>query len=130
MKRAAYISKNNELMQEFSFSQPKTKMKLNMIYNSHLSGSCLWDLFSPEAGMMKSTSIRLMYDLPMQTHRNLMEPISGNRHVRYHLVRRFLSFINQIENSSKEATRHLLKIIKHNCRTTTGSKPQKNPYHD
>ena len=98
MKRAAYIAKNNELMQEFSFSHPKTKMKLNMIYNSHLSGSCLWDLFSSEAGMMESTwntSVRLMYNLPMQTHRNLIEPISGNRHVKFHLVKRFLSFIHQ-----------------------------------
>ena len=44
-KRAEYINKNNELLQEFSFSRPKTTIRIHSIYNSHLSGSCRWDLF-------------------------------------------------------------------------------------
>ena len=124
IKRANYIGKNNELLQEFFFSHPKTKVHLNSIYNSHLTGSCLWDLFSPEAVMMENTwntSIRLMYDLPRQTHRNLIEPISETNHIRFHLIKRFLSFINQIENSPKQASKHLLKTVKHDARSTSGS---------
>ena len=68
-----------------------------------------------------NTSIRLMFDLPWQTHRNLIEPVSGTKHIRFHLIKRFLSFINQVENSSKEASKHLLKTIKHDARSTSGS---------
>jgi hypothetical protein len=48
-KRAEYIDKNNEILQEFGFSHPKTKILINSIYNCPLSGSSLWDLFSKEA---------------------------------------------------------------------------------
>ena len=128
IKRANYIRKNNEIMQEFSFSHPRTKVLLNNIYNSHLTGSVLWDLFSRESAMMENTwnsSVRIMYDLPRQTHRYLIEPISGTKHIRYHLVKRFLSFITQIEKSNKQASNLLLKSIKHNPRTTTGSNLRK-----
>ena len=49
VKRAAFIQKNNEINQEFHFSHPNTKIKINSIYNSHFTGSCLWNLFSREA---------------------------------------------------------------------------------
>ena len=117
IKRASYISKNNDLMQEFAFSHPKTKIKVNNIYNSHLTGSVLWDLFSPETVMLENTwntSIRIMCDVPMQTH-------SQTNHIKHHLIKRFLSFIKQIENSPKQATKHLLKTIKHYARSTSGS---------
>ena len=55
VKRAQFISKNNEILQEFNFSHPKTKISINSIYNSHLTGSCLWDLFSAEAVTVYST---------------------------------------------------------------------------
>ena len=44
VKRANFISKNIELNQEFDFSHPLTKVKLNLIYNFHFTGSPLWDL--------------------------------------------------------------------------------------
>ena len=74
-KRAEYISKNNEILQEFCGIHPKTKIKINSTYNSHLSGSCLWDLFSKEVVQLESTwntSMKRMLDLPVQTHRRLI----------------------------------------------------------
>ena len=124
IKRADYISKNNDILQEFGFSHPKTKIKINSIYNSHLSGSCLWDLFSKEAVQMENTwnvSMRLMLDLPRETHRRLIEPVSGVRHVKFIMLKRFLSFIEQIRKSSKKATKSLLESILHDARSTTGS---------
>ena len=44
-KRARYISRNMELIQEFSFAHPDTKLKVNQIYNYHFTGSPLWNLF-------------------------------------------------------------------------------------
>ena len=75
VKRAMYISKNCDLMQEFFFSHPKSKLEANKIFNSHFTGSPIWDLFSPEAIMLENSwnvSFRRMYDLPMQTHRYLV----------------------------------------------------------
>ena len=67
VKKANYISKNNEILQEFDFAHPDTKFKLNQIYNSHFTGCISWDLFSRECVMVENTwnvSIRAMYDLP------------------------------------------------------------------
>ena len=75
VKRAQFIGRNNELLQEYSFAHPRTKFLMNSIYNSHFSGSPVWDLFSHEAFMLENTwnkSMRLMFDLPLQTHKYLL----------------------------------------------------------
>ena len=124
IKRAQYIAKNNDILQEFNFSHPRTRIELNSIYNSHLSGSCLWDLFSKEAVMLEKTwnvSMRLMLNLPRETHRCLIEPLSETTHVKTILVKRFLTFLQQIRNSNKSASKFLLESILHDTNSTTGS---------
>ena len=123
-KRAEYISKNNDIIQEFGFSHPRTKIQINSIYNTHLSGSSLWDLFSREAIMMQNTwnvSIRLMMNLPRETHRRLIEPLSGIPHIKFTMLKRFLSFLQQIRNSSKQASKFLLESIYMDTNSITGS---------
>ena len=122
-KRASYIDKNNELIQEFHFAHPKTKIEVNQIYNSHFTGSPLWDLFSREADMLYNTwnkSVRLMCDLSIRTHRYFIQPLAG-QHLRITLMKRFLRFIQQIENSPKLLPNQLLRTIRNDCRSTTGS---------
>ena len=68
-----------------------------------------------------NVSMRLMLDLPRETHRRLIEPVSGVRHVKFIMLKRFLSFIEQIRKSSKKATKSLLESILHDARSTTGS---------
>ena len=77
-KRAQYIQRNNEIMQEFKFAHPSTKLQLTCIYNTHFTGSVIWDLFSRESIMIENTwnvSIRNMFNLHRKTH--IIEPISG-----------------------------------------------------
>ena len=124
VKRANFISKNIELNQEFDFSHPLTKVKLNLIYNFHFTGSPLWDLFSREAVMMENswnTAVRVMFDLPQDTHRYFIEPISETRHLKFVLIDRFLNFLTQIEKSTKQVPKQLLRFIKSDARSTTGS---------
>ena len=124
IKRAEYINKNNEILQEFGSSHPSTKILLNSIYNSHFSGSCLWDLFCREAVMVENTwnvSMRLMLDVPRETHRYLIEPLSNTTHIRTIFVKRFLTFLGQIKKSNKTASKHLLESILQDSRSTTGS---------
>ena len=95
IKRARFINKNNELNQEFWFSHPSTKVAINLIYNFHFTGSPIWDLFSKDAGMLENswnTAVRLMFDLPLQTHRYLIEPVSEVTHLKFVLIERFLEF--------------------------------------
>ena len=76
-KRARFIQKNNELCQEFSYADPITKMKLNSIYNSHFTGSPLWDLFCREAETIYQTwnvVIRKMFKLHHSWPTNRIRP--------------------------------------------------------
>ena len=124
VKRARYIQKNNEIQQEFYFCHPDVQFKINRIYNSHFTGSSLWDLFSKEATMVENTwnvSFRLMYNLPRSTHRYFVEPISGIPHIKKTLVKNFLSFIDQIKKSNKTVSKVLLETLKYDTNCTTGS---------
>ena len=53
--------------------------------------------------------------------RYLVEPVSGQTHIRTVLSKRFLSFIQQIEKGPKLTIKHIMKTIKHDVRSTTGS---------
>ena len=123
-KRAAFISKNNELNQEFWFSHPSTKVSINLIYNFHFTGSPTWDLFCKDAKMLENTwntAVRIMYDLPLQTHRYLIEPISEVKHLKFVLIERFIGFLEQIQKSRKIIPKHILKYVKSDARSITGS---------
>ena len=122
-KRALFIQKNCELLQEFSFAHPTTKFKTILIYNSHFTGSPLWDLFSQEAVRLENAwniAVRKCFDLPYTAHRYLIEPISGTCHLKKILIKRFLSFIRQIENSPKNVPKMLLNVVKNDTRSITG----------
>ena len=123
-KQADYIEKNNSIIQEFSYTHLRTRNEVNRIYNNHFTGSPLWDLFSRDADMMYNTwnkSVRLMFDVPLQTHRYFLEPLAETRQLKFTLIKRFLGFISQIEKSKKILPNILLQTIKRDCRSTTGS---------
>ena len=62
-----------------------------------------------------------MFDIPLQTHIELIEPVSGTNHLKFLLINRFLSFLNQIGKSSKYAPKQLLKLINRDTRSVTDS---------
>ena len=123
-KRAQFINRNNELCQEFSFAHPCTMVKFNSIYNSHFTGSVLWDLFSPESEMIETTwntAVRKMFQLHRTTHRYLIEPVSATPHIKWSLINRFRNFIRKIKIPNKSQLQNLLGICKADCRSTTGA---------
>ena len=124
VKRAQFIQRNNEIMQEFHFAHPHSKMKLNRVYNTHFTGSVLWDLFSKESGMIANTwsiSIRNIFNLHRETHRYFIEPISDEKHIKFSLLGRFIRFSNALNRSSKAPLRRLYNTVKRDCSSTTGS---------
>ena len=124
VKRAAYIQKNNDISQEFYFAHPSTKFHLNMVYNSHFSGSSLWDLFGRNVQMLENTwnlSMKIMYDLPVQTHRYFIEPITEKPHARTIMMKNFLRFCELVMKSSKEALKNVFLNIRDNVQSYTGN---------
>ena len=123
IKRAQYITKNNQLSQEFNFCHPRAQFHLNQVYNSSFPGSPLWNLFCRESEMIENswnTSCRIMFDLPLNTHRYFIQPLSDKVHLKNMLMKRFLSFLLQIKCSPKKVPRFLLSIVKNDVRSTTG----------
>ena len=122
-KRAMFISRSSEINQEFHFVPPDGKMKLHCIYNSHFTGSNCWDMTSRAGQMMEATfnrNIKITYDLPYQTHRNLLPPISNVKPLRVTLAKRLLSFTEKIRKSEKSVLRSTLRLVESGVRTVTG----------
>ena len=65
-------------------------------------------------------SIRLMLDVPLRTHRYLLEPVARIDHVTLQLAKLFLGFVNQIKKSHKPLMVQLLDKVKYDVRSTTG----------
>ena len=127
-KRARFISRNMELIQEFSFAHPVTKCQVNEIYNFHFTGSPLWNLFSREAEMLENSfnlSIKSMFDIPRESHRYFIEGLTQKPHLKATLIKRFLSFTNQIMESSKIALKNLFDIVKDDTQSVTGNNLRK-----
>ena len=122
-KRAMVVQKNSEICQEFSFTHPSTKLRLNQIYNFSYTGSQLWDLFCQEAVSLEKSynvSVRIMLGLPVTTHKYLIQPLAGGLHVKQVLAKRFLKFCEDLKNSKKAVIRDTFEKIKVDIRSTTG----------
>ena len=61
-----------------------------------------------------------MMDLPWDTHRGLIEPISRTSHIKRLLIKNFLQFITKLKTSTKPLLTTLLEAIKYDTRSTTG----------
>ena len=123
MKRGNFIQKNCEILQEFRNFHPSVKVKINQIYNTHFTGSPLWDLSCRETEMLENSwnvAVRNMFRLPYDTHRNLIEPVSNTTHIRQVLVKRFLTFIARVKQSNKLKLGHILKNIEYDTRSISG----------
>ena len=114
-KRAAFISRNNELLQEFYFAHPRSLTKINGIYNTSFYGSVLWDQFGKEMQRMDKSwnvAIRRMLRLPFNAHRYLLEPVSEVKHMVFSLYARFINFVNKLKTCTKSMIRNLLCTVK------------------
>ena len=122
IKRAKYIEKNCEILQEFGFIHPDLQCKINSIYNSSFSGSVLWDFSSKNFKMMVnswSISVRHMWNLPFNTHRFFIEPLEGI-HSKTMFYCRFIKFLQSILKTDKKACIFMLYKILKDERTITG----------
>ena len=122
-KRAGYIERNVELMQEFNIAHPDVKCKINRIYNSSFPGSVLYNLSSDSVRHMVSSwsvSVKQMWGLPHQAHRYLVRELGG-QHAEEMLIIRYVKFVQSIRKSPKLAVQFMLEKTHKNVNTVTGS---------
>ena len=103
---------------------PPSPLGWYFIYNSSFTGSPLWNLFSRKSKMLKNTwntSFGIMFGLSFLTLRHFVEPISGKIQLKKLLMNRFLSFLNQIARSQKGLPKKLLRHVRKDTRSKTGS---------
>ena len=88
-----------------------------------LYGAPLWDLFSDAVNSLEYTynrSIKLMWNLPLETHRYMIEPVSQKQHMIFTLYKRQIGFRHQVLRSSKNVLKHLYSIAENNSNSITG----------
>ena len=90
-KKAEFIGKIHSFRQEFGGLDPIVFTKLVSIYLTSFYGSNLWDLYDKTSeSLFKCWNImvRMNWDIPRNTHKYLIEPISQNCHLKINLVKR------------------------------------------
>ena len=113
VKRAKFIGKLNSLSQEFHHVSPKVFMKILNIYSVSFHGSGLWDIMSSKCeGLYKAwnVAVRLAFQVPRNTHRYLIEEISGCLHPKVMLASRYVKFVEQLKSSNKMGIRVLANL--------------------
>ena len=103
-KRNKFIGKFHDLWQEFRFANPLVVMNMINIYATSFYGSCLWDFRSPEATkLFNSWNVltRIVFKVPRNTHRYLIEKISNCTHIMSTLFERYLGFVQSLLSSEK-----------------------------
>ena len=122
-KRAMYIDRCMELNQEFMTSPIDIKLKMHRLYNSHFTGSSLWDFSSDHFNMLCNSwnvNVRIMLDLPRDTHCYIVEELDNGPHVRQMPFSRYIKFLNSIYNGKREGLKFLLNLVSRSMHSPTG----------
>ena len=127
-KRATFISNVYSLNQEFFFATPEVKLRLCHLYNTAFYGSNCWDFSSCEMSKFAKTwnvNLRIMFDLPRETHCWIIEELSGGKHFLQMMYSRFTKYLAVLKNNKRAVIRTLYSIAAGDVRTLTGSNVRK-----
>ena len=85
IKKCQFISKSHNILQEFYYAHPDTKLKLILIYCCNLYSSPLWDLYGKESKKLFNqwnVFVRTAWEIKRETHRRFIEKISKKDHLK------------------------------------------------
>ena len=109
---------------EFECLAIESQIKLLNIYNSHFTGSNLWEFESETVQQLINSwnvNIRIICKLPIETHKYIVERISECKHIKQKLFSRYVTFLKSLALSEKPALSFLLNLSKTDIRSVTGS---------
>ena len=99
VKRAIFIDGCHDLEVEFRNAHPQVQAKLLSLYNSSCYGSNTWNLFgdwSKRLLVSWNIHLKMIWQLPHETHRFFFEHLTECRHLKVLLVRIYLKFVSSI----------------------------------
>ena len=115
IKRGIFYDRIYSLKQEFGFAHPKLVSDLLRIYGRSFYGSLIWNLKSKEFQKLTrswNAAIKIIWDLPHQTHTMFVEALSQYPHLQSTLHSRYVGFAETLSKSKK----HHVKLLFENCR--------------
>ena len=123
-KRGSFITNTYNLNQEFHFAHPEARLKMCRLYNTAFYGSNCWKFDSEQVKMFSKTwnvNIRIMFDIPRESHCWIVEDISEGRHFLQMIYSRFAKYLVMVRKNKRPVLRCLYNIVKDDVQTTTGS---------
>ena len=126
-KNRKYNGMVNSLLQEFYYATPEVMLKFVEVYATSLYGSQVWDISSKDYCKLVTSwnvLIRQILYLDRRTHRFLIEPLSGCKHLETVLYSRMLKFSESLESHMKFSLRFLHSLNKRDLRTVYGNNLQ------
>ena len=99
--------------QEFQCISNENQVRLLSIYNSHFTGSNLWDFDSPSTNQVFGSwnrNVKIIHNLPFETLKCLIVGISECSHVMKRIFERYLTFVKSLVVSKKPIVSLLFKL--------------------
>ena len=122
-RRREFIGKLHSLQQELGSQDPTVMMKLIQTYLLHLYGCQLWDIYSEDIIVLWSTwhrTIKATFNLPIATHRYLLNDIVNVDHVKKRIIKRFVRFSMMVAASNDPNIKLLHQCQKSDWRSVYG----------
>ena len=122
-KRAIFIDRCMNLNQELYSYPPKIRLKMCKIYNTHFTGSALWNFSSKYFTQLCNSwnvNARVMFDIPQNTHCWIVEELT-ECHARQMIFARYINFIRALANNKRASIRALFKTVSMSVQSITGS---------
>ena len=123
-KRSTFIQTCYNLNQEFAFANEEVRLRMLRLYNTAFYGSNTWLFSSQEVlkfGKTWNINLRILLDLPRNTHCWIVEDLTNGRHLRQMIMSRFLKYVKSVAKNKRDSVRCLYNICKDDIKTTTGS---------
>ena len=117
------VAKFHSLRQQVGRQDPIVMMTLVRTYLCSLYGSSLWDLSGTESIQADTTwnsIVRSAFELPMDTHRYIVEHLTNGKHIRHIILKRFQNFHAQLKACNKEEVHQLVRLQECDDRSVFG----------
>ena len=121
---SSFISRVYSLNQDFSFAKPETKLQMCRLYNTAFYGSNCWEFATEQVEKFAKTwnvNLRIMYDLPFDTHCWIVEELSGGKHFLQMIFSRFVKYLKVLKNNKRLFIRNLFSSVSGDVQSPTGS---------
>lgn len=111
------------MKQAYGCYQPKLVCELIRIFGTAFYGSALWSLNCEDHLKLNrswNTTVKMVFDLPFETHKRFVESLTPVPHLQSTLHGRYVGFLNNLKESKKPEIKLLFNICANDKSSNTG----------